>query len=107
MSIIRKSTTGEFLVQKKLGLKKKRLNKLFQVFQFFSTFVIIILNNNKKKNMLEVLGIEKTVLGATTDLAQISSSLQSISDSMNLIVVLLAVTVIIKGLKRLNEYINS
>ena len=57
--------------------------------------------------MLEVLGMEKTVLGATTDLAQISSSLQSISDSMNLIVVLLAVTVIIKGLKRLNEYINS
>ena len=57
--------------------------------------------------MLEALGIEKTVLGASTDLAQISSSLQSISDSMNLIVVLLAVTVIIKGLKRLNEYINS
>ena len=57
--------------------------------------------------MLEALGIEKTVLGAATDLAQISSSLQSISDSMNLIVVLLAITVIIKGLKRIHEYINS
>ena len=99
-----KSTTGEFLVQKNLGLKKKRLNKLSQVFQFFSTFVIIILNNNKKKNMLEVLGMEKTVLSATTDLAQISSSLQSISDSMRAVVVLLAITVIIKGLKTLNKY---
>ena len=57
--------------------------------------------------MLEALGIEKTVLGAATDLAQISSSLQSISDSMNLIVVLIAITVIIKGLKRIHEYINS
>jgi hypothetical protein len=57
--------------------------------------------------MFEALGIEKTVQGATTDLAQISSSLQSISDSMNLIVVLLAITVIMKGLKRIHEYINS
>ena len=57
--------------------------------------------------MLEVLGMEKTVLGATTDLSQISSSLQSISDSMNLIVVLLAITVAVKGLKRIHEYNNS
>ena len=54
--------------------------------------------------MLEVLGIEKTVLGATTDLAQMSSSLQSISDSMRAVVVLLAITVIIKGIKELNKY---
>ena len=54
--------------------------------------------------MLEVLGMEKTVLGATTDLAQMSSSLQSISDSMRAVVVLLAIMVIIKGLKTLNKY---
>ena len=54
--------------------------------------------------MLEALGIEKTVLGATTDLAQMSSSLQSISDSMRAVVVLLAIMVIIKGLKTLNKY---
>ena len=54
--------------------------------------------------MFEALGIEKTVLGATTDLAQMSSSLQSISDSMRAVVVLLAITVIIKGLKTLNKY---
>ena len=54
--------------------------------------------------MLEVLGMEKTVLGATTDLAQISSSLQSISDSMRAVVVLLAGMLAIKGLKTLNKY---
>ena len=54
--------------------------------------------------MLEVLGMEKTVLGATTDLAQISSSLQSISDSMRAVVVLLAGMLVIKGLKTLNKY---
>lgn len=54
--------------------------------------------------MLEVLGMEKTVLSATTDLAQISSSLQSISDSMRAVVVLLAGMLAIKGLKTLNKY---
>ena len=54
--------------------------------------------------MFEALGIEKTVLGATTDLAQMSSSLQSISDSMRAVVVLLAITVIIKGLTNIQKY---
>ena len=57
--------------------------------------------------MLEVLGLEQTVVEGSDNLQSIASSLQSIDSSMNLIVVLLAITVIFKGLKRIHEYINS
>ncbi len=57
--------------------------------------------------MLEVLGLEQTVVEGSDNLQSIASSLQSIDSSINLIVVLLAITVIIKGLKRIYEYINS
>lgn len=57
--------------------------------------------------MLEVLGLEQTVVEGSDNLQSIASSLQSIDNSMNLIVVLLAITVIFKGLKRIHEYINS
>ncbi len=57
--------------------------------------------------MLEVLGLEQTVVEGSDNLQSIASSLQSIDSSINLIVVLLAITVIIKGLKRIHEYINS
>lgn len=57
--------------------------------------------------MLEALGLEQTVMEGSDNLQSIASSLQSIDTSMNLIVVLLAITVIFKGLKRIHEYINS
>ena len=57
--------------------------------------------------MLEVLGLEQTVVEGSDNLQSIASSLQSIDSSINLIVVLLAITVAIKGLKRIYEYINS
>jgi hypothetical protein len=57
--------------------------------------------------MLEVLGLEQTVIEGSDNLQSIASSLQSIDSSMNLIVVLLAITVIIKGLKRIHEWVNN
>ncbi len=56
---------------------------------------------------VEVLGLEQTVVAGSDNLQSIASSLQSIDSSINLIVVLLAITVAIKGLKRIHEYINS
>jgi hypothetical protein len=57
--------------------------------------------------MLEVLGLEQTVIEGSDNLQSIASSLQSIDSSMNLVVVLLAITVIIKGLKRIHEWVNN